>query len=192
MKSKVYSIKEVATMLDIESYVLRYYEKELELEIHRNAQGHRIYDDKDIEMLRQIKDFREQGLELKAIRNVLHNLDDEGVEALMHIGGKMQIPQDKESVPTTELDITDLENDKVQQFNLMIKDSLVQALMEFNGDTKEQIKEELSDEMDYMVNKKMREMEVAHAQKNESYYNHMDEVMREMQKVRREMAAQGR
>ena len=42
MGEKTYSMKEVTGMLDIESYVLRYYEKELKLDIHRNSQvgGH--------------------------------------------------------------------------------------------------------------------------------------------------------
>ncbi|MGL5674906.1 MAG: helix-turn-helix domain-containing protein [Cellulosilyticaceae bacterium] len=188
MKNKVYSIKEVATILDIEAYVLRYYEKELELEIHRNTQGHRIYDEDDIEVLRQIKDLREQGLELKAIKNIVHTLDEGGIESLMNLGGMggkvVQLHGDKPK----ELDITDQTNEKVQHFQLMMKDMFKQALVEFNGDTKEQIKEELSEEVNCLVNKKIREIEVMQNMKDEEYYNKIDETMREMQKLRREIA----
>lgn len=187
MRAKVYSIKEVANILDIESYVLRYYEKELDLQIHRNAQGHRIYEERDIDILRQIKDLREQGLELKAIRNALHTQEDDGMETLIQIGGivnKVSTTGEKEN----HFDITDMGNEKVQQFSIMMKEMLKQALVEYNGDTKEQLKEELSEEMTYMVNKKMKELEVAQTQKDEEYYSKIDETMREMQKLRREIA----
>lgn len=188
MKNKVYSIKEVATVLDIEAYVLRYYEKELELAIHRNAQGHRIYVDEDIEILRQIKDLREQGLELKAIKNVIHSLDEDGIESLMHIGGVSSKVTALGAAQNKDIDIADQGNEKVQQFQLMMKEMFKQALVEFNGDTKEQIKEELSEEMQCMVNKKMREFEVLQVAKDEEYYSKVDETMREMQKLRRELA----
>ena len=42
------TIKEAAKKLHVETHVLRYWEDELKLDIKRNAQGHRYYDDRDI------------------------------------------------------------------------------------------------------------------------------------------------
>ncbi len=51
-----YSIKEVAEMLSVPAYVLRYWEKEFPmLRPHRNRLGRRFYSKKDIDIARMIK-----------------------------------------------------------------------------------------------------------------------------------------
>lgn len=185
MNEKVYTIKEVTTILDIEAYVLRYYEKELDLQIHRNSQGHRIYTQKDIAILRQIKDLREQGLELKGIRNVIHTLDQEGLESLTQVTATTSkvIP-----IVADDIDIGDKDDQKVKQFTMIIKEMLKQTLVEFGEESKKQLHAELTNEMDVMMDKKILELEVSQQQKNEEYYKKMDETMREMQKMRKELA----
>ena len=64
----IYYISEAAKKVQVESHVLRYWEEELELPIKRNEMGHRCYTEQDI---RQLK---EQGLQLKAIRTILFRL----------------------------------------------------------------------------------------------------------------------
>lgn len=185
MNEKVYTIKEVATILDIEAYVLRYYEKELELQIHRNSQGHRIYSQKDIVVLQQIKELREQGLELKGIRNVIHTLDQEGIESLAQVGAT--IPKAVQ-MPDIDIDISNKEDQKVKQFTMIIKEMLKQTLVEYGEESKAQLHQELSHEMNIMMDKKILELEVSQEQKNEEYYKRVDETMREMQKIRKDLA----
>lgn len=187
MRNETFTIKEVAELLDIEQYVLRYYEKELNLNILRNAQGHRIYTPEKVELLRQIKELREQGLELKAIKNFVGNLEEEGIESLVQVGAtsaKMGIVQ---TTKEASIDISDKDDIKVSQFATLMKEMLKQALVEYNEDTKTQIKDELSEEVNVMVNKKFRELEVLQQQKDEEYYKKLDETMREMQKMKREL-----
>lgn len=51
-----YSISEVAEMIDIKPYVLRFWEKEFpSLKPKKNRAGNRTYQKKDIELLRRIK-----------------------------------------------------------------------------------------------------------------------------------------
>ncbi|MEF9959761.1 MAG: helix-turn-helix domain-containing protein [Niameybacter sp.] len=187
MNEKMYTIKEVATALDIEAYVLRYYEKELDLQIHRNAQGHRIYTQKDMVILHQIKELREQGLELKGIRNVIHNLEEEGIESLAQVGATSI-----KGIPTlnaeVDIDITDKDDQKVKQFSLIIKEMLKQTLVEYGEENKTQLKEEISQEMDIMMNQKIMELEAIQQLKDEEYYKKIDETMREMQVMRKQMA----
>lgn len=71
MKEEYYLIKEAAAMVGVESHVLRYWEEELKMDIHRNEMGHRYYTKKDIEVLSKVRDLKEKGLQLKAIRNYL-------------------------------------------------------------------------------------------------------------------------
>lgn len=67
----IYYISEAAQKVQVESHVLRYWEDELELPIMRNEMGHRYYTEQDIKKLQDIKQLKEQGLQLKAIRTIL-------------------------------------------------------------------------------------------------------------------------
>ncbi len=71
---KRYSISDAAKQLSVESHVLRYWELELGLHIARNSQGHRFYQPDDIEILQAIKDLKEQGFQLKAIKLILPDI----------------------------------------------------------------------------------------------------------------------
>ena len=70
----VYYISEAAKKVQVESHVLRYWEEELELPIMRNEMGHRCYTEQNIRQLKEIKELKEQGLQLKAIRTILLRL----------------------------------------------------------------------------------------------------------------------
>lgn len=72
----IYYISEAAKKVQVESHVLRYWEEELELPIRRNEMGHRCYTEQDIKKLQEIKQLKEQGLQLKAIRTVLFRMPD--------------------------------------------------------------------------------------------------------------------
>lgn len=54
------TIKEAAKKLHVEAHVLRYWEDELKLDIKRNAQGHRYYDDRDIRLFESVKAMKEE------------------------------------------------------------------------------------------------------------------------------------
>ena len=73
---KRYSISDTAKQLNLEAHVLRYWEVELGLHIERNSQGHRFYKADDISLLRQIKDLKEQGFQLKAIKLILPDIQN--------------------------------------------------------------------------------------------------------------------
>lgn len=78
MEERDYSVSEAVRLIGVESHVLRYWEEELQLEIRRNAQGHRIYGKEDIETLRGIRDLRRKGLQLKAIRLLMDSRAETG------------------------------------------------------------------------------------------------------------------
>lgn len=71
MVKENYLINEAAKEVHVESHVLRYWEDELELPIRRNVQGHRIYTQEDIDKLIKIKELKDKGLQLKAVKTVL-------------------------------------------------------------------------------------------------------------------------
>lgn len=71
--STVFLISDAAKKVKVEAHVLRYWEEELELPIKRNELGHRYYTEEDVKRFQEIKDLKERGLQLKAIRMVLKN-----------------------------------------------------------------------------------------------------------------------
>lgn len=71
--SNVFLISDAARKVQVEAHVLRYWEDELGLPIKRNELGHRYYTEDDIKRFQNIKELKEQGLQLKAIKMVLKN-----------------------------------------------------------------------------------------------------------------------
>lgn len=71
MEKVRYMISDAARMVALEQHVLRYWEDELQLDIPRNEMGHRYYTDDNIKEILRIKDLREKGYQLKAIRMYL-------------------------------------------------------------------------------------------------------------------------
>lgn len=183
------TVKDVSEMLETEAYVLRFYEKELNLNIKRNAKGHRVYTMEDVELFKQIQDMREQGLQLKAIEGIVHDSNQETretYEQLSSIQMATVTPIKKKS--SSALDITDEDQDKVKQFSVMMKEMFKQALVEYNEQSKVEMKQDIQEEVNTTVEKKIFEFEEKQNEKNEAYYRKLDETMREVQKLRKEMA----
>ena len=81
MEKVRYMISDAANIVHVESHVLRYWEDELELNIPRNEMGHRYYTKENIAEFQRIKELKEQGYQLKAIRMIAHNGPIEGLTA---------------------------------------------------------------------------------------------------------------
>lgn len=69
-----YMIREAAKQVGVETHVLRYWEKELLLDIPKNDMGRRYYTSQEIALLRQIKYLKDQGFYLKSIRLLKDNV----------------------------------------------------------------------------------------------------------------------
>ena len=74
MGEKRYMISDAAKKVDVEPHVLRYWEDEIGIEIPRNEMGHRYYRKEDIALLRSVRDLKEKGFQLKAIKLLLPDL----------------------------------------------------------------------------------------------------------------------
>ena len=83
MDMKRYIISDAANLVNVESHVLRYWEEELELNVPRNELGHRYYTEENIAQFMKIKELKEQGYQLKAIKILVHNQDGEREQVQM-------------------------------------------------------------------------------------------------------------
>ena len=95
-----YLISEASRRLNVEAHVLRYWEEELKLEIPRNELGHRYYTEKQLALFQRIKELKELGYQLKAIRT---SLDQEEETELKADEAGFLLEKDRESPQADKL-----------------------------------------------------------------------------------------
>ena len=76
MQKEFYLINEAAKEVQVEAHVLRYWEEELGLPIKRNAKGHRLYSDEDVQRFIKVKKLKEEGLQLKAVKRLIKDIEN--------------------------------------------------------------------------------------------------------------------
>jgi DNA-binding transcriptional MerR regulator len=76
MGEKRYMISDASKMMGVEAHVLRYWEEELNITIPRNEMGHRYYTDNHINLLKNVRDLKNQGYSLRTIKMMLTDPDD--------------------------------------------------------------------------------------------------------------------
>ena len=79
MEQVRYMISDAASIVAVESHVLRYWEDELELTVPRNEMGHRYYTQENVDQFLRIKQLKEEGYQLKAIKIILQQEKQDGL-----------------------------------------------------------------------------------------------------------------
>ena len=163
MEQKRYMISDAAKMVDVESHVLRYWEDELELPIGRNEMGHRYYTEDNIRMFHHIKDLKEQGFQLKAIKVLIPEMEQGNVPPAIV----------REPEPPT--------GDKMEQFQMILGKVVSQAIRE----NQQEMGKELSHQVSTQVVKEMDYLFRLQEEREETHYKKLDELIRSSQKQRK-------
>lgn len=211
MKEERYLIKEAAAMVGVESHVLRYWEEELKMNIRRNGMGHRYYTKKDIELLTKVRNLKENGLQLKAIRNYLEMRKEQiakeeaKVEKNASSSGEMQnvIPFAEKSKSTQEEEeqLPDVKEEKghlvpvkqqilsneakMEQFQQLMNRIVSNAIQENNELIGKSAGEHAADAVVKQISGMTKEQEA----RAEERYRKLDQTLREMQRARQEAAS---
>lgn len=175
MEKVRYMISDAATLVNVESHVLRYWEEELELTIPRNEMGHRYYTKENIDDFMKIKELKEKGYQLKAIRMIIHNgnkeylLPEEQQEhsQLLYHGPLVMTPKEGEK---SVLDNTD----RMAQFTELMTEIVGKAIAANNEQLSKHISEEVGEQVIKEMNYLMREREEA----EEERFRKLDEAIR--------------
>lgn len=192
MKEEYYLIKEAAAMVGVESHVLRYWEEELKMDIHRNEMGHRYYTQKDIEVLSKIRVLKDKGLQLKAIRNYLEMRKEQiekGKEAdsfkktSKESGGLAKASKDAQLVSVKQQILSNEE--KMEQFQQLMSRILANAIQENNELIGKSAGEHAANAVVTQITGMTKEQEA----RAEERYQKLDQTLREIQKARQEAAA---
>ena len=187
-----YLISDAAKQVEVESHVLRYWEEELEIPIKRNELGHRYYTKEDVERFKEIKNLKEQGLQLKAIRMILK---DGKLERLKSNDSKVSkeinnSPQKKEFenqmieiVSTKEMNMvsTESKEEKSMRLQMLLQHMIAEAVKDNNKELCNDIKECVLKEMDYQFRLQEEREEVRaaeHDKKEDEHYKRIDELLR--------------
>lgn len=179
-----YMISDAAGLVNVEAHVLRYWEEELELNIPRNEMGHRYYTKENIQQFLKIKELKEQGYQLKAIKMVVHHGKNPEEAAALTSGMLAEKPsmnqpseglwQDKSSV-SQSVDYTSAE-EKMAQFRLLMSGIVKEALAENNQALSKEMGESVGDRVLKEMNYLMREQD----EQEEERYRKLDAAIREL------------
>ena len=185
MSEACYLISDAAKKVDAPSHVLRYWEEELEMVIPRTEMGHRYYSDVHIRIFRQVKELKEKGYQLKAIKAALAKSLETGDEVVSPIDVLEEdvVAALKECVEKEQEQMEKLDNkeitaliakEKAEQFRNLMVQMIGQAIEENN--------EKLSQDISKMVNDKVLKeldylMRVAD-ERDEERFRQLDETIR--------------
>ena len=139
MSETHYLISDASKKVDVESHVLRYWEEELEMAIPRNEMGHRYYTDFHIRLFKQIKELKEKGYQLKAIKAALAKSLDQDGEAVIptdvleeDVVAALKECTDQESREMEKLDDRELTElmakERAEQFKDLMSQMIGQAI----------------------------------------------------------------
>ncbi len=196
MENVRYMISDAANIVNVESHVLRYWEEELELAIPRNEMGHRYYTEENIAQFQKIKEWKEQGYQLKAIRMMIHssqpamgNGEFYGGQpaAELQTGGNNVIQMNREYVETVPKPMVEKHNNpisntvKLEQFQSMMLTIVKQAMEENNPALGKEVGVQVGDRVLKEMNYLMREQDEA----EEERFRRLDEAIRATRKSKR-------
>lgn len=173
--SDIYLISDAAKQVSVEAHVLRYWEEELELPIKRNELGHRFYTKQDVERFREIKNMKERGLQLKAIRMILKD-------------GKLNRLTSEQTIvelPKTDVQIEEMGEDKAKRLQWLLQQLFRETLQENNKELVQIMKESVLKELDYQFRVQEEREDERHTEylkKQEEHFRNVDELLRKKRK----------
>ena len=176
MEKVRYMISDAADMVHVESHVLRYWEEELELTIPRNEMGHRYYTRENIKEFQKIKDLKDQGYQLKAIRMILHNGKLEELDPSIQPPEPLntELPQEVKSA-NLQKEVHELTpEERMSQFRELMSDIVGQAIAQNN----EQLSQTIGKDVQELVLKEMNYLMREQDNAQEERYRKLDAAIR--------------
>ncbi len=207
---RIYMISDAARQVEVEAHVLRYWEEELEIPTRRNEMGHRYYTEEDIRRFRRVKELKEQGLQLKAIRHMLKNGDlsspvllfekkgenERGGQDMsetaqtqgeMDMTGRHVVMMKKGELLTVEGKAMPAQQETREQKSLrlqqLLREMIMEAVASNNEEICQEIKMDIQKELDYQFRlQEEREdfREEERVKMQEEHYQQLDELLRSL------------
>lgn len=144
MENNNYTFKEICEKTGYKSSVIRYYEKEFEINIPRDANGRRIFTQQVYEILNLIKKLQMDGYTNKQIKKLLYNndkdqIDETAVTADYTVGNEKQ-DSNEEILKTLDSKLDEIKNN-IQEINQNVNTKERDILISENLKLKMEIKQ---------------------------------------------------
>ena len=182
---KRYMISDASRMVDVESHVLRYWEEELLIDIPRNEMGHRYYTGFHIELMKKVKDLKERGFQLKAIRMLVPELCENGEDSVDTLSVMKEELGNVEQIKAVNPDVSNQTSSKMEQFEAILGNIVSKALRENNSELGKEVSDHVSEnvikEIDYMMR--------LQDEREEERFRKFDEILRNYQTGRKELSS---
>ena len=171
MEKVRYMISDAAAAVDVETHVLRYWEDELGLDVPRNELGHRYYTRDNIKQFLRIKELKEKGYQLRAIRDMLHS--DAPGEPL---NPPNPAAMEKSVQPVNYTNITNqtVKDERMDEFRELMSNIVGRAIALNNEELSQQISTDVQERILKEMNYLMREQDSA----QEERYKKLDAAIR--------------
>ena len=184
-----YMISDAANIVAVESHVLRYWEDELELTVPRNEMGHRYYTQENVDQFLRIKQLKEEGYQLKAIKILLHQEqqdkeDPQRQQKAEHITKTAQkqpksLPEKPQVQPVPAVQSVAEQTqmspqERMEQFQELMTQIVRNAMTENNKDLSKEIGTDVGDRVLKEMNYLMRVQD----EQEEERYKKLDEAIR--------------
>jgi DNA-binding transcriptional MerR regulator len=170
MVKEQYLINEAAKEVHVESHVLRYWEEELDLPIGRNEQGHRVYTQGDIDKFIKIKNLKDQGLQLKAVRTIMEP-EKSTASKIRIIPMKNEVKTEEETSSRVQYLFQKLIKDAVSSNNEEMANLLTKRISD-------SVKIEVAKELDYQFRLSEERSEARIDARSEEHYRQLDTLLR--------------
>lgn len=201
MGEKRYIISDASKMLGVESHVLRYWEEELNVMIPRNEMGHRYYTDNHINLLKNVRDLKNQGYSLRTIKMMLTDPDDRKKDgqnnrmAMPLTAREVSMPMMQQPVSVGNMKVAsgygnaagDMvveqsgQGSKMEQFQAIMDKVVCKALKasasELGKEVSGNVSETVLKEMNYLIR--------TQDEREEERFKKLDEAMRSKQRLSR-------
>lgn len=216
MSETRYMISDASKQVNVEAHVLRYWEEELHLEVPRNEMGHRYYTEEHIRMFKQIKELKENGYQLKAIKMLLPKLKNIGEEefgllaVLSEEMNRRAMADEEETLPQHEIQEKEpgtaeegpsnvislnrssspvTQEEKMAQFQLIMNDIVAQAIRANTETLGQNVGSYISSQVSDKVLKELDYLMRLKEEAEETRFKQLDETIRQYQRDRSEAAA---
>ena len=189
-------ISDAANTVQVESHVLRYWEDELDLTVPRNELGHRYYTQENIQEFLRIKELKERGYQLKAIRMILQDekerKDENKMEPAIRIEkvdgveiGEEGLRREmaKNEVIHVTQKVSQLDEDaqrekRMEQFQSMMTEIVRKAIYENNSELGQEVGMQVGEQVIKEMNYLMRTQE----EQEDERFRKLDEAIRSLGK----------
>ncbi len=170
-----YMISDAAAAVDVETHVLRYWEDELGLDVPRNELGHRYYTRDNIKQFMKIKELKEKGYQLRAIKGILHN----GEHAEKIVNSEPYAPEPEKPMTHTPhqpypMNPERTSQERMDEFRELMSNIVGKAIALNNEELSQQISTEVQETILKEMNYLMREQD----SQQEERYKKLDMAIR--------------